>query len=355
MPADVYQQLARRLDETPNGFPATESGVELRLLAKVFTPEEAHLASVMTLHAEPSCDIASRAGIDSKEAYKTLKGMASKGLVSFKKGKGKLLFALEPFIVGFYEAQLPRIDKEMASLFEQYFHESGGAVSSIEPSVHRVIPIQEAIPHEITIFPHEQASQIVEAAKAWGVRNCICRVQKRLIGEGCHAPLEVCLTLAPFEGAFDHSQVDRAITKEEALEILHKAEEAGLVHSTGNYISRIYYICNCCTCCCGVLRAIKEFGIPTAMARADFYAVVNDALCMGCGDCLGYCPFNAISLSGGMAAIDRSRCMGCGLCSSGCALDALHLERRPAEESHPIPQNIKEWGKERIKHRGEIY
>jgi DNA-binding MarR family transcriptional regulator len=88
MPEDVYQRLAHRLDAIPNGFPATESGVELRLLAKIFTPEEAALASVMRLTREPVADIAARTGAEPKAAYRTLKSMVRKGLIRVKKGQG---------------------------------------------------------------------------------------------------------------------------------------------------------------------------------------------------------------------------------------------------------------------------
>ncbi len=352
MPADVYQQLARRLDETPNGFSATASSVELRLLAKIFTPEEARLASVMTLHAEPSADIAQRTGVDAKEAHRTLKEMASKGLARVERGERQLLFALEPFVVGFYEAQLPRMDEELAALFEQYYLESMGVGNKVEPAIHRIIPVQEAIPHEITIFPYEQASRMLEEAKAWGVRDCICRVQQKLIGKGCDHPVEACLTFAPVEGVFDHSTVDRAIDLEEALRILHQTEEAGLIHSTGNYISGIDYICNCCTCCCGIMRGVVEFGFLDAVAHSDFSAVIDEDQCINCGDCLPRCSFDAISLGEVFAAIDQAHCMGCGLCASACTVDALHLERRPAGESEPVPQNIKEWGEQRLERRG---
>ncbi len=351
MNTDVYEQLARRLDETPNGFPPTASGVELRLLAKIFTPAEARLAGVMSLHAEPSADIALRAGVDAKEAHQTLKDMASNGLISVRKRERQLVFALEPFVVGFYEAQLPRIDEEMAVLFEQYYLESQGGVAPVTPAMHRIIPVQEAIPHEIVIFPYEQASQMLEDAKAWGVRNCICRVQQRLIGKGCDRPVEACLTFAPVEGAFDHSRTDRAITKEEALRILRQTEDAGLVHSTGNYVNGIDYICNCCTCCCGVMRAVAEFGFPGAVARSDFYAVIDEVLCIGCGDCLERCQFGALSLVDGMATIDYAHCMGCGLCAIACSDEALHLERRTAGEVNTPPENIREWRYQRLENR----
>jgi len=123
---DVYRQLARRLDSVPNGFPATESGVELRLLAKLFTPQEAALAAGMHLLYEPAEAIAARAGMEPQEAYRTLKDMARKGLIRARRGEGGLVFALLPFVVGIYEEQLRRMDAELAALMEEYFREIGG-------------------------------------------------------------------------------------------------------------------------------------------------------------------------------------------------------------------------------------
>jgi len=353
MTDEIYRELARRLDALPNGFPATDSGVELRLLAKLFEPEEARLAANMRLKREPAQAIAERAGIDRDLAYSHLKKMARKGLIRLKRGQGALLFGLMPFAVGFYEEQLPRMDEELAMLVEQYFQETGGAgITQYRPALQRVIPVEESIPFELEIFPHERASELLENAKSWGVRDCICRVQRRLIGKGCDHPVENCLVFAPVEGAFDHSEVDRAITKEEALQILHEAEEAGLVHSTGNYVEPHYYICNCCTCCCGIMRGLSEFGVPTAIAKADFRAVVDAELCIGCGDCMERCQFDALSLPDAVCVVDDARCVGCGLCATVCPTDALGLERRPAGQVPRPPTSVKEWGLQRIEARG---
>jgi len=353
MTEDIYRKLARRLDAIPNGFPSTESGVELRLLAKIFTPEEATLASVMRLTREPAADIAARAGVDPDEAYRTLKGMARKRLIRFKKDKGQLTFGLMPFVVGLYEEQLPRMDQELAALFEQYLQETlGGSIVRDEPAVHRVIPVGEAIPVELEVFPYERATELLENAKSWGVRDCVCRVQQRLIGKGCDRPVENCLVFAPVEGAFDHSEVDRAITKEEALRILRETEEAGLVHTTGNYRDGHYYICNCCTCCCGILRSVAEFGVPLTTVRSDFHSVVDAELCIGCGDCLERCQFEALSVPDDVCVVDYDRCVGCGLCATVCPTGAMHLERRPEGEVPPPPADIKEWMVQRAQQRG---
>ncbi len=350
---EVYRKLAQRLDALPNGFPATESGVELRLLAKLFTPEEAALAAVMRLTREPADAIAALAGVDAETAYRRLKTMARKGLVRIKRGKGALLFGLMPFAVGFYEEQLPRMDEELATLVEQYFQETqGGGITRHTPALQRVIPVEASIPFELEIFPHERASELLENAKSWGVRDCICRVQQRLIGKGCDYPVEACLVFAPVKGAFDHSEVDRAISKEEALQILQEAEEAGLIHSTGNYVGPHYYICNCCTCCCGIMRGVAEFGVPTAIAKADFRAMVDAEACIGCGDCVERCQFGALSVPDGTCVVDEVRCVGCGLCATVCPTDALHLERRPEGEVSPPPADVREWGQRRAEERG---
>ncbi len=351
MTEDVYRNLARQLDSIPNRFPPTESGVELRLLKKLFTPEEAQLASQMSLEAETAAEIAARVGVDFHQARGLLKGMASRGLIGFQKREGELAFSLKPFVVGFYEAQLPRMDAELATLFEQYYQEGKAGLLREQPAVHRVIPIGEAIPVGIDIFPYERASELIENAKSWGVRDCICRVQQRLVGKGCDRPVEVCLVFAPVEGVFDHSSIDRAITKDEALRILRQAEEAGLVHSTSNYRTGLDYICNCCTCCCGILRGIAEFGIPTAVAHSDFITVVDPRLCTGCGDCVDHCQFHALAVLELLATVDPSRCVGCGLCASACSTEALHLDRRPAGETPELPADVGEWRAQRVAHR----
>jgi Na+-translocating ferredoxin:NAD+ oxidoreductase subunit B len=350
MDLDVYRQLAERLDALPHGFLKTSSGVELRLLAKVFTLEEASLAAVMGLHRQPASEIAGRAGTEPTRAYKVLKDMARKGLVRIKKGKSELAFGLMPFVVGFYEEQLPRLDAELAQLVEQYLVETRGWTAIPGPSVHRVIPVGEAVPFQLEVFAHEQASALLQGANSWAVRDCICRVQQELVGKGCDYPREACLSFAPVEHAFDHDPVARTIDKEEALEILRQAAAAGLVHTTGNYRDGHFYICNCCPCCCGVLRGLTEFDIPTAVASSGFHSQVDDQLCSGCGDCLERCHFGALSMQGFTCEVEVTRCVGCGLCVSSCTTGALYLERRVGYT--PPPADLKEWMLQRASARG---
>lgn len=353
MEKDVYRQLAETLDAIPNGFPATESGVELRVLARIFAPEEAALAAQMRMEFEPAGEIATRAGTEPQRARQSLRGMARKGLIRARRGVGELRYALMPFVVGIYEEQLPRIDAELAALVEQYFRETRGlTILETPPPIHRVVPVGEAVPHDLEVFPYERAVAIVESAKSWGVRECICRVQKRLIGKECDHILEACLMLAPVEGVFRSGGVTRPISREEAMGILRQTEEDGLVHSTGNYRDGIHYICNCCTCCCAVLQGMVEFDVPNAVANSGFRSVVRVESCIGCGDCVERCPFGALSVPDDVCVVDAARCVGCGVCAVACPADALYLERLPATDAPLLPDDIAEWAELRAQARG---
>jgi len=352
MSGKLYKRLAVLLDAFPNGYPATESGIEIRLLEKVFTPEQAKVALHMKGFGLVASAIATKAAMEKQETKAILRSMARDGLIRMSREREGLGYALIPFVVGFYEEQLHRIDRELAELVEEYLTETqGGAIAVATPGIHRVVPVEEAIPNEIEVFPFEKASQILDGAKSWAVRDCICTVQRSLIEKACDRPVETCIVFSGHENAFANSKVDRALTKDEAIEILRVSEDAGLVHSTGNYRDGRNYICNCCSCCCGVLRTLTEFGVPTAMAHSDFRCAVDPDLCIGCEACLEECKFEALSMNEFVVEIENSKCLGCGLCISSCPEEALALERRPEEDLLPLPANQLDWMQQRADNR----
>jgi len=339
---NAYKRLALKLDELPNGYPETKSGAELKILKKLFTIEEAELASFLKAHPQSIQEIALAAKIPEAETKAKLVGMVKKGLIELKREEGKgLVFSLIPFVVGFYERQNAKIDQEFAELFEEYYQESFHKVMTISPSVHRVIPVEKAIPVNIDVMPYEKASTYLNGANSWGVLNCICRVQKKLIGQGCDHPLENCLVFSSKPNAFDRTDDIRALTKEEALQILDEANKAGLVHSTNNAQEDVNYICNCCTCSCGILRGIAEKGCLNSIASSDFYVFVNEEQCTGCEACIERCQFHALSLVDGIIKADLKFCVGCGLCVSSCPVEALSLIQK--EDLISPPQNEEEW------------
>jgi len=352
MNTNPYKQLADRLNSLPNGFPPTDEGRELKLLAKLYTPEEAGLAAQLTPSVETVEEIAARTGGDASALRDQLKGMSRRGLIAAGKKEGALGFRLMPFVVGIYEEQVGTMDAELARLFEDYFQNGFGGILSAKPQVHRVIPVNETVRNPMEIRPFESASEIVNAAQSWGVQDCICRKQKALIGDGCDHPIDVCMVFHPRSNAFDQSATIRALTHDEAMGTLRRAAEAGLVHSVSNSAEGVYYICNCCTCSCGILRGMAELGIANVVASSAFVNQVDEMLCNGCEDCIKSCQFNALSMDGLLAKVDTVRCTGCGVCVIACSTGALGLVRRPEEEVKPVPQTFADWGAQRIAERG---
>jgi ferredoxin len=352
MKRGIYRKLAQRLDAIPNGFPQTESGVELKLLARLFTPKEATIASQMKLAPETSEQMAERIGETVDKTEDLLKEMVEKGLIKARSKDGQTKYGLKPFIVGIYESQLGRLDAEMAHLFEEYYEAFAQGVLTMNPSLHKIIPVEKSIPFEVQVFPFEQASQILEAQKSFGVQKCICRVQKRLVGKPCKYSEDVCLVFASTENAFENASNIRTLTKEQAMTLLLDTEKAGLIHSSANIQQGHGYICNCCTCCCGIIRGISLFGLANTDAKSNFYSETNSDLCTGCGVCEIRCQFHAITIMDSKSSIDRTRCVGCGQCVMICPSNALTLKRKPKKEIIIPPKDQTEWMKTRAKNRG---
>ncbi len=352
MTENPYKQLAQRLDTLPNGFPATPSGSELRLLAKLYSPEEAALTACLRLTAETPAQLAARIGGDPGELRQQLKGMARRGLITAERVGNELGYRLLPFVVGIYEMQVDTLDAELARLFEDYFQEAYSQAMAIQPPVHRVIPVNETVRIGMEIRPFESAAEIVHNAKAWGMLDCICRKQKALIGQPCKHPADLCMTFSDTPGAFDHNPTIRALTYDESLAALRRAAEAGLVHSVSNNQRGLWYICNCCTCSCGVLRGIAEMGLANAVARSAFVNRVDETRCNTCGSCVEMCQFDALAMGMMAVEINEIRCVGCGVCVIACPEGALTLVRRPEDEILPPPETDTAWREARAKARG---
>lgn len=266
-----YEKLADALNALPNGFPRTETGSDLKLLKFMYTPDEAELACQLSAKREDAKDIAQRLNKLPKEVIAGLFNMVRHGKVLMKKQDGKRKFYLAPFIVGSYEAAGDRMNEEMASLVEDYFNDGGVyGIMQPQPALHRVIPAIDTLDSE-WILPYDNVMAILENAQVFHTRDCICRLQQDSLGNGCDAPKNNCLSFS----TANRNQKPGDISKQEAIRIIDDAERAGLVHSVSNVVDGFNYICNCCGCCCGILRGITTWGIENSMARANYEAIVN--------------------------------------------------------------------------------
>ncbi|MFQ5420821.1 MAG: ATP-binding protein, partial [Anaerolineae bacterium] len=278
---------------------------------------------------------------------------ARRGLIAAGKVEGGLGYGLLPFVVGIYEMQVGRLDGELAQLFETYYRQAFGQMLAVQPSVHRVIPVNESVRMDMEIRPYESAAQIIHNAQAWGVVDCICRMQKLLIGQPCMHPLDVCMVLSDTPNTFANSGAIHSLSREDAIDTLDRAARAGLVHSVSNSQEGLWYICNCCTCSCGILRGMADLGIANVVARSAYMShLADETLCTGCGSCHDTCQFNAISLDHFIADVNQTRCVGCGLCVQACPSEALALLARPADQVKPVPQTEMDWLADRAAARG---
>jgi len=348
---EIYDKLADALDNIPNAFPKTEDDTYIRLLKWIFSPEEALIGSQMKINPETIETLTSRIDIPKEQLIENLTVMAKKGLIASWETKAGRVYILLQFVVGSYEEQVDRMDEELARLFEEYYQKSQiKGLFDTEPAIYKIIPVKETINSELAIFPFEDAETMIKGAKSWGVRDCICRKQKTLIGEPCNYPRSVCLTFSNRENAYTEETISKKISMERSLELLKEAEEAGLIHSSMNIVTGISYICNCCTCCCGILRGLTELEQPNAFVNSNYVMTVDEDACIGCGSCIDRCQFSALELTDDIVEVD-SRCVGCGICALSCPEDALKLELRDQKEIKQSPQNQMDWMQQKSKSR----
>ena len=210
-----YERLAYVLNTIPNGFALVEDGTHLKVLEWIFTPEEADLTSKLKLRGETVDEISDRLNIPPNKLSERLKKMEEKGQIRVYDLAGIKKYALLPFVIGIYEEQVANMDKEFAELIDIYFKKSRGEeLLSSMPEIHKVIPINHVIQPELTVYPYEEAEKLMENAKSWGVRECICRKQKELVGEKCNFTKNVCLTFSTTPNAFENDTKSKSITKE---------------------------------------------------------------------------------------------------------------------------------------------
>ncbi|MBP7738569.1 MAG: 4Fe-4S binding protein [Spirochaetes bacterium] len=352
MADDVYYRLRDILDKMPNGYPSTDDGLEIKILKKIFTEEEAEVATKMRMKFETAEAMAARTGLDVEYLKKMLPQMANNGQIFGVTIGGAKIYKLAPFVFGVYEWQVYRLDRELVDLCEEYFERGFGEYFwSKTPALTKVVPVEQEIPAGSVVEPYESITGLIEKAKSWAVGDCICKKEKMILGEKCDNPMEVCMALSPIENMFEGYFWGRPITKEEAYAVLKKAEDSGLVHMISNTKEGHIFICNCCGCCCGILRGVNQLGLDSAMARSNYRAVVDENLCTACGACRDRCQVKGVIEIGGTAMIS-DRCIGCGLCVSSCPLEAIKMTRKEDADIEYVPIDEKEWNKKRAEGRG---
>jgi ferredoxin len=356
---DVYQKLRRHLDQFPIGFPSTKSGVELRLLKRLFTTEEAEIATHLTMMPQTLQQIHKsfgKNGIPIEELERKLSEMSRKGTIYLARREETNYYFNAQLAIGIYEHQVNRLTKEFVEDLRQYFDEAFGKELFRTGSAQlRVIPLEKSITPEYKVAPYEDLKQIIDDIKGpISVTNCICRQATDLLGQPCkHTSLrESCIQFGSAARMYVEERRARYITKEEALNILRKAQEDGLVLEILN-ATKPTAICTCCGDCCGYLTNVKKLERPAEFLPSSYYVQVDHESCTACETCVNMCPMGARTIRDNVSEVDTERCIGCGVCVPACPTGSNKLIKKektivPAKDVFAMYMQIME-NKVRIK------
>ncbi|RLB92955.1 MAG: 4Fe-4S ferredoxin [Deltaproteobacteria bacterium] len=338
---DVYKKLAILLDKTPGGYPETESGIELKILKQLFTPQEAELALSLVMMPESVEAIARRAGRDPGEIEPYLIEMGKKGLIIHISKNGINTFMFLQFVVGIWEYQVNRLTKELIRDFNEYVPFLIKDQYKNKTPQLRVVPVAKAVNTELNIMDYEQVENIIRSQSKILVAPCICRKEHTIMGKGCGKASETCLIFGGGAYIYENRGIGRTISQEEALDIVKEGAKQGLVPQPSNSKKPIN-ICLCCDCCCQILKNIKNFEAPAKIVSSNFQANVDSDECTGCFACRQICPMNAIDEDeeGDIAMVNLDRCIGCGLCVTVCEFDAMSLKDKNQTEKIEPPANL---------------
>lgn len=340
---DVYRKLREQLDVMPVGFPATKSGVELSILRRLFTEEEAEAALLLSAVPEPLARIhrrAPRGRWTAEELEAILDRLAAKGSIMGGHGRAgrKKAWSKAMLAVGMYEFQVDRLTPGLQRDLEAYIAEGfAGAFLGPKTKQMRTIPVNARIVVERRVGRYDDARELVAGGDGpWAVLNCVCRQGRDLVGEPCRQTdvRKTCLALGSVARHLVAAGSAEERTREEALALLERAERDGMVVQPENAQAPLF-VCFCCGCCCGVLRMAKEFPRPADVVHSNFRAVVRGEDCLDCGTCHPRCPMDALSDSDGRTAVDDARCIGCGACVGACPSGALRLVEKECAAAPP--------------------
>ena len=228
------------------------------------------------------------------------------GVIRTRVRSGVLCYYYPIWVPGIMEGILSNREQcdahpELGACFEEYTRIRVGMLAPVlgnGVNFMRVMPVMSAIENDTHKASYDEISTLIEKAWAISVGPCSCRRSRRLMGEGCgHLEEDMCLYLNDNAISFSKNGEHRLITKEEAYEILRRAEDNGLVHEVNQSLGfdDVTAICNCCGCSCYALRIAELFRSPNGVS-SNFIARVDKDKCVACGQCVENCQTNAVRL-----------------------------------------------------------
>ena len=319
----IYRRLQQEIDKRmPIGFPPSKKNLDIKILERLFSPQEAQIAIHLSALLEPLSKIhhrISKHGITMTEADlgEKLDDMVKKGLISGSRrhwiDSGSKKYSLAQFAVGMYEFQVDKQNSELATLAEEYLRETFYKEFHKKdvPAQMRTIPVEKSLTPEHKVSTYDNIIKLVKKNDGpFCAINCVCRQSHDLIGEECELSdmRRCCLMLHPKEEiSYDVEEVEE-LSKKQLLDRLQEYQKEGFILQPEN-TQNPRYICVCCGCCCGVLQSAKQFPKPAKFYHSNYFAQVNSELCTGCEACVDRCQMDAIEIQVAKAIVDLDRCI----------------------------------------------
>ncbi len=303
--------LANKISQTKRGAKneVRAEHPEYRILEPVVTTEMAEVGLALELRQPKSAEeVAALCGKSLEETQKLLWELAVAGVcfVGEKDGVDKYWFDIwvpghmEMIVNHPHKETIPNY-KQIAEAFEAYGRKKAPVTAGIFPvgmGPMRVIPIERAIQGETRRASYEEVSKYLNDNTIFSVSDCSCRTSREAMGEGCgHLKEDMCIQLGHAAEFYVRTGRGRAISREEAFDIIKRAEDNGLMHQIPNTEGSgvTHAICNCCGCSCYATRIAGMF-VNNDMVRSNYVSQIDSDKCVACGECVEVCPVNALKL-----------------------------------------------------------
>jgi len=282
-------------------------GPEYYALAPIVSPFQAKVALHVSFREKKSAfEIAAACGEPLDKVQEALNHLALAGVTFWNTVEGVDVYWHDIFVPGHLEMinnnrELVEKHPEVAEAFYYFGSKKGPMAAGIMPiggGPMRVMPIERAIDGNSKKASYEEISKYLEEAHVFSVSDCSCRTSREAMNEGCgHLKEEMCIQLDHAAEYYIKTGRGREISKEEAYDIIRKAEDNGLMHSVPNLDApgHTHAICNCCGCGCYAMRLANEY-LNGDIVRSNYRAVVDESKCVACGECVDVCPTNAVRL-----------------------------------------------------------
>ena len=286
-----------------------ENAPEYYCMANIVSDDEADIAIAAGLRKERTAEyLAKKVGKTVEEIKPQLDNLVYYGIFrrTFDEKLGEDVYFMQIFAPGILEMmvnnkELMAAHPEVGRAFEEYTRVRMQLLGPVLPNGYglmRVIPVESAIKDIPGVSDYEKLSYYLNKYDTFSVSPCSCRASRTSIGDGCgHLDEDMCVQMGKGAEHYIRSGRARRITREEAMEIILRAEENGLMHDIPNIeeAGDSAAICNCCSCACFGLRAGLMFGARDAI-RSNFVAEIDEAKCVACAQCVETCPGNALKL-----------------------------------------------------------